>query len=173
MTEIKHTDPGAPKTDELARNAALHALADLIGQESQSGVLMTYASPEQIAAQIAAAHTVTWERDVSPTGVPVRQYVLRGAWEVDPEAPRPDVVMTVKDIRDELPEPEDCVHRGDVVSYDDWHFGHFDDWKVSAVLYKARDPRRSVIKLQRPGWRDEWFVSTLAGEVQVIRRAAP
>lgn len=79
-------DPGAPRTDELARNAAFRALTDLIGRESGEGVLLTYATPAQIAAHLTATHTVTWERDVNAGEVAVRRYVLRGAWEVDPEA---------------------------------------------------------------------------------------
>jgi hypothetical protein len=44
-------------------------------------------SSVRTAAAIVAAHTVTWERTVDEHGQPVRRYVLRGEWEVDPEPP--------------------------------------------------------------------------------------
>jgi hypothetical protein len=64
-------DPDAPRTDELARNAAFNALLEILDERS--------------AHTVADEHTVTWERDVNANGQPVRRYVLRGAWEVDPE----------------------------------------------------------------------------------------
>jgi hypothetical protein len=63
------------KTDELARNAAYNALTEVIGWGA--------------ARNVTKGHTVTWERDVNEHGQPVRAYVLRGAWEVDPEAVQP------------------------------------------------------------------------------------
>jgi hypothetical protein len=71
------------KTDELARNAARNAFRDMLSQRIP-GV-----ESEMIADVLASTHTVTWERDVNEHGQPVRAYVLRGAWEVDPEAVRP------------------------------------------------------------------------------------
>jgi hypothetical protein len=87
MTEIK--DPSGPRTDELARNAALHALADLTENAgpdlNEDGVGSTEENAMRIADHILGAHGVTWERDVNAAGVPVRRYVMRGEWTVDPE----------------------------------------------------------------------------------------
>lgn len=83
------TDPGAPRTDELARNAALHALAGAIQTEGYDAFGMGRdADPERVASGVLDQHTVTWETDVNSAGVPVRRYVLRGAWEVNPTALR-------------------------------------------------------------------------------------
>lgn len=74
-------DPGTPQTDESARYAALHAIAHVIGREDDE------VDDYRIADLILAEHvSATWERDVNSAGVPVRRYVLRGPWEVDPEA---------------------------------------------------------------------------------------
>jgi hypothetical protein len=80
-------DPGAPRTDELARNAALNAITDVLFAAPINQASHAVASLN--AAAVTWDHTVTWERDVNEHGVPVRRYVLRGAWEVDPEAARP------------------------------------------------------------------------------------
>jgi hypothetical protein len=83
------TDPGAPRTDELARNAALHALADAI-RAGSDGVGANgewhFPEPEDLAAGALPdlADSILWETDVNSAGVPVRRYVLRGAWEVNP-----------------------------------------------------------------------------------------
>jgi hypothetical protein len=82
-------DPGAPRTDELARNAALHALTDAIREVGYN----FYGSgpegdPEVVAGRLTSDHTVTWETDVNSAGVPVRRYVMRGEWEVDPNGLR-------------------------------------------------------------------------------------
>ena len=80
------TDPGAPRANELARNAAMHALADL--HREYTGPLGDGSTDaERVAKSIADNHTVTWETDINSAGVPVRRYVLRGAWEVDPNPP--------------------------------------------------------------------------------------
>lgn len=77
------TDPGAPRTDELARNAALHAIADAI---RDLGFSFNAVAP-LVAEHLTTNNTVTWETDVNSAGVPVRRYVLRGAWEVNPNPP--------------------------------------------------------------------------------------
>lgn len=90
------TDPGAPRTDELARNAALHVLSDAIGAEGYSAYAMGQdADPERVASGILDSHTVTWETDINSAGVSVRRYVLRGGWDVDPTAARQPVVATI------------------------------------------------------------------------------
>jgi len=74
-------DPGAPRTDKTARDAALNAIAAHVEQEepeAQGDYCATRLLDDLITS-------VTWERDVNANGVPVRRYVLRGAWEVDPE----------------------------------------------------------------------------------------
>lgn len=78
-TEIR--DPGAPRTDEIARNVALHAIADHIRCEDSD------ADGQYCASRLLddIITSVTWERDVNSAGVPVRRYVLRGEWLVDPE----------------------------------------------------------------------------------------
>jgi hypothetical protein len=83
MTEIK--DPGAPRTDELARNAALHALADTINDGMPHSYDLGYEDFEVAAKAITDTHSVTWERDVNGAGVPVRRYVMWSEWTVDPE----------------------------------------------------------------------------------------
>lgn len=81
MTEIR--DPGTPDNDEIARNVALHAIAEqLDANPYRDG---DYEGAVGTAADVLRKMTVTWERDVNSAGVPVRRYVLRGAWEVDPE----------------------------------------------------------------------------------------
>lgn len=86
MTE---NNPGVPVTDELARNAARNALADIVAASpvdlNEDGVGSTEENAGRIADLIAATHSVRWEHDVNDAGVTVRRYVLRGAWEVDAE----------------------------------------------------------------------------------------
>lgn len=83
------SSPGAPKTDELARNAARNALIIPIGSITDgTGITEDSEVIGAIADTVTRNHTVTWERDVNANEVPVRRYVLRGAWEVDPEAAR-------------------------------------------------------------------------------------
>jgi len=73
-------------TDELARNAARNAIADLL-LSALDGTSFTedYESTSVLADTAVRNHTVTWEREVNEANVPVRRYVLRSAWEVDPE----------------------------------------------------------------------------------------
>lgn len=86
MTE---NNPSAPVTDELARNAARNALADIVGAAAvdltEDGVGNTEENAGRIADEIVATHSTRWEHDVNDAGVTVRRYVLRGAWEVDAE----------------------------------------------------------------------------------------
>jgi hypothetical protein len=77
------------KTDELARNAARNAVRDLLADEDCSRVMPDGDGAERVADWVMSGFTVTWERNVNEHGQPVRRYVLRGAWEVDPEAVRP------------------------------------------------------------------------------------
>lgn len=80
MTE----NPGAPRTDVLAENAALTQLINLLTEDD-----CPLGEPQGAASYLLAAHTVTWERGRNGAGVAVRRYVLRGEWEVDPEAEHP------------------------------------------------------------------------------------
>lgn len=59
--------------DAFAYNAAYNTLLRLIGETAAHAVLDAHPS-------------VRWEREVNGRGVAVRRYVLRGEWEVDPEA---------------------------------------------------------------------------------------
>lgn len=82
------TDPGAPRTDELARNAARNALAEAIRRVGYNFYgAGPEGDPDVVAEHLTNDHTVTWETDVSSAGAPVRRYVLRGAWEVDLNPP--------------------------------------------------------------------------------------
>jgi hypothetical protein len=80
------------KTDELARNAALHAIGDAVSGSLDYATRHAYDYGASVNTQlvtdavIGLAASVTWEREVNEHGQPVRRYVLRGAWEVDPEA---------------------------------------------------------------------------------------
>lgn len=76
------------KTDELARNAARNTLADIANRRIEEDAL-AYNIHRYIADSVVNTHTVTWERVVNEHGKAVRRYVLRGAWEVDPEAVKP------------------------------------------------------------------------------------
>jgi hypothetical protein len=137
--------PGAPRTDELARNAAFHALEDLLNTDS--------GHPHSYAAYIVAdAHAVTWEHDVNAAGVAVRRYVLRGAWEVDPEPPC------------HLP------RKGDIVGYDDEEFGD-GEWEVRAVPFSARTEPDSVLFLARPDWARSKYINVTARQVEILRRS--
>jgi len=77
-------NPGVPQTDELARNAAYNTIrlahVDATGPHGDGQT-----DCERMARYMVDEHTVTWERDINSAGVAVRRYVLRGAWEVDPE----------------------------------------------------------------------------------------
>ena len=53
MTEIQ--DPGAPRTDPMAENAARNALTEVIGG----------GGAKHIAASVLSCHVATWERDVN------------------------------------------------------------------------------------------------------------
>lgn len=91
-------DPGAPRTDELARNAALHDIANHIeGEDSEADG--QYCANRLLDDMVAS---VTWETDVSSAGVPVRRYVLRGGWEVDPLGPRTVPTEPKPNVLDEL-----------------------------------------------------------------------
>jgi hypothetical protein len=93
MTEIQ--DPGVPRTDPMAENAARNALTEVIGG----------AGGKYIAASVLSCHVATWERDVNSAGVPVRRYVLRSEWLVDPDAITelifPGDTVTYRDRRDD------------------------------------------------------------------------
>jgi hypothetical protein len=147
MTETK--DPGAPRTDELARNVALHALADAIGAAGYAAYEMgADADPERVANDILGTHTVTWERDINSAGVPVRRYVMRGEWTVDPEPPayQPQV--------------------GDIVLWEDDE----DEWEVRGIPYSASLNGYMLVLIARPDWARGQFMSTTASRLKIVRR---
>lgn len=74
-------DPGAPESDELARNAARNGIRDMLDGGGGDGVSAGRAGP--VADHLARYHSVTFERDVNSAGVPVRRYAMRGEWVVD------------------------------------------------------------------------------------------
>lgn len=91
------TGPGAPRTDEMARNAALHNLTNQAEMFVDRHAALGSGGAQHVADWILQGHTVTWETDVNANGVPVRRYVMRGEWEVD------SVALT------DLPRPGDLV----------------------------------------------------------------
>jgi hypothetical protein len=139
------------KTDELARNAAYNAIrlehVDATGPHGDG-----LRDCERMARYVVDSHTVTWERDANENGVPVRRYVLRGAWEVDPE---PRAVR---------------IQKGDVVRYDDIEFGPHDDWIVTSVPFKTLEPGLSIVLVRRPEWINDEYVNTSERMVTLIRR---
>jgi len=145
---------------------ALHALTDLISPEGRGS--WTDAGPAQIAAQVTNNHTVTWERDVNANGVPVRRYVLRGMWQVDPEAPRPEAAMTVKDVRDHLP-----IRKDDIVRYRDGRdYGR--RWTVASLIptRDVLDNRSiSIVALAPDQVVEHQFARP--EDLEVVRRAEP
>lgn len=135
MTEkIEHTD-------RLAENAAQNALEDLMRPT--------------VARAIVGAHTVTWERGVSAAGVPVRRYVLRGGWEVDPQ-PMP---------------AERPIGRGDVVCFTDRRDGGR-EWSVGETRVTTAGGLRTIVSMTAPG-QDEVAEQAYAraDELSVVRRA--
>lgn len=76
-------NPGAPRTDPLAENQANNAVADVFRSELDDDTAY------RLAKTLTRTHPTTWERDRNGAGVAVRRYVLRGEWEVDPEAEHP------------------------------------------------------------------------------------
>lgn len=135
------------ENDEIARNVALHRLADQI-REVGNGDLMRYAD------QILRSYGVTWEREVNANGVAVRRPVLRGEWEADPEP------------------PVHAVRLGDRVHYVDEEHGEHDNWVVMSVPVAGRDSGMSIVLLRRPEWGAEKFVSTTARFVRITSRPA-
>lgn len=106
------------KTDPLAENHARNALADMLYHSnvdlSEDGCGDPEDNADHLAGLVTDAHVVTWERQVNidpghgPTrGTPgdpnvyVRRYVLRGAWEVDPEGERyfDEIERQLKEVR--------------------------------------------------------------------------
>ena len=70
MTEKDQNDP-------MAAERARSAFAALEGDAANR--------MRGLAAAYADTHVITWEQAVNTAGVPVRRYVARSAWEVDPE----------------------------------------------------------------------------------------
>lgn len=140
-------NPGAPETDHLARAAARNTLTDCGLGEGTAAL-----------GEILAAHSFTWETDINANGVPVRRYVMRGEWEVDPTPPAP-VVAT-----------------GDVVTYGEevtTVYGIYragTEWIVSAVPYKALDPGQSIIYLRQENWAPGSYINTTAKCVRIVSR---
>lgn len=155
MTEIK--DPGAPRTDELARNAALHALDDAVriaADRVTEWPRQTATVGTEAASAILDSHTVTWERDVNANGVAVRRYVLRGAWEVVPES---------------QPTP---IGHGDTVRYRDRRDGGR-EWYVHGT--PIRDVLDNHMVSMTSAGEDDVAEHRYAraGELEVVRRAEP
>jgi hypothetical protein len=120
-------------TDEIARNVAYNRLLDILDERS--------------AHTVADTHTVTFERTVNEHGQPVRRYVLRGAWEVDPNP------------------PTHMARQGDIVRFRDRERGE-GEWTVAGAPYTAASEGYQILALSRGGVRD---YTTLA-EVEIVRR---
>ena len=75
--------------DTMANEAARTAVVALIYDEANRTTDWRH-DAETIAVdagrQFASEHAVTWEHAVNEHGVPVRRYVARSGWEVDPVA---------------------------------------------------------------------------------------
>lgn len=160
-------NPGTPKTDELARNAAIRALFDRFTSDWETGAENATA----VADVVTSTHSVTWERDVNANGVPVRRYVMLGEWEVDPEAaaqkraePAP---VRVGDVAT-APSLTDYA-RGDVVRYADRRDGGR-EWTVCGPTKPAN--LAQYLKLTSPG--DGEFAETVllvpTNQVELVRR---
>lgn len=151
-------NPGAPATDELARNAAINAIScELLN----SGVSTNPGLTDRIGYALAAMHAITWETDINANGVPVRRYVLRGEWEVDPTPPA------------YIPEKGDVVRLlGDEpVMTNDGEFPADAEWIISAVPFTvSHDPDYTLILLRQPSWAEGKYINATAGTVEILRR---
>lgn len=163
MTEIEIQIPGAPFTDPLAANTAMHALADVLDDNPfHDG---DRDSAEQTAAALTWHHAVTFEHDINSNGVPVRRYVLHGRWSVDPQPP---------------------VHlprKGDVVAFPEHLDGAIEtinyglivpgqEWIVQAVPYANRKEGFALLQLALAAWPKGVYISESSRNVQIMRRPA-
>lgn len=73
------------QNDPLAAEWARAAIIEMVLGEDGRTVGPTVAGI--ISSAFADDHLIAWERSVNSAGVPVRRYVARSAWEVDPAAP--------------------------------------------------------------------------------------
>jgi len=64
-------------TDQLANNAAGHAITDILDRAGDGIDL----DSDVVGRLVADAHEVTWEQRDG-----LRRLVLRGTWEIDPAA---------------------------------------------------------------------------------------
>lgn len=171
MAETSKDPCWAPRTDEMARGAAYRQIEELIRQADDlcnAEPRLTIGVVGEAASAVVSEHVVTWERDVNANGVPVRRYVLRGMWQVDPEAPRPDAVMTIKDARNEL-----TFRTGDTVRYRDGR-DHGRRWTVGEVFGLGSAYPDLGVSMTAPDPEDvAEHVYAKASELEVIRRAEP
>ena len=72
------------EVDHIAWNLARNGIRDMLDGGAGDDASAGRAGP--VADHLTRYHDVSMERDVNDGGVPVRRYVLRGPWEVDPEA---------------------------------------------------------------------------------------
>lgn len=156
MTEIK--DPGAPRTDALAENQALSTVTEtLLSTLDGTSFTEDEESASFIAAAVVRNHTVTWETDINSEGVPVRRYVLRGTWEVDPDSA-------------ELPRVGDTVryragYDQEIQTIDHGTVPEGSDWIVFSVLGMG------IALLGMPGWPKEHYINTGVGRLEIVKRA--
>jgi hypothetical protein len=71
-------NPGAPATDQEAAAKLAWDLNNLLPRKTRGDI-------EHLRSELFTS--ITWETDINANGVPVRRYVLRGEWEVDPQPP--------------------------------------------------------------------------------------
>lgn len=153
MTEIK--------TDELARNAARNAIARHIEEmepEAEGGYLA-----DRLLNDIIT--TVTWETGVNAAGVPVRRYVLRGEWEVDPAPPvhfprKGDVVAF-------LPE-----HDEDVATSGLGVVPAGSEWVVRSVPVINRTRQYALLFITQPEWPQGSYITATSKTVRIVRRTS-
>ncbi len=154
MTEIQN--------DALAANAARNAIRDMILHSDGTGSDAVGTTAEVVADQMVLDHAVTWETDVNAAGIPVRRYVLRGEWEVDPAPPvhlprKGDVVM----FREE----------GDtgIVTRNHGVVPAGSAWVVQEVSYALS---YALLLLAQPEWPEGTHISATAAMVRIVRRAS-
>ena len=129
-------NPKGPVSDLSAWGIARRRLVELLGSLGRADTILD-------------RHDANWETDINANGVPVRRYVLRGEWEVDPQPPA------------YVPLP------GDVVRFADRRDGRR-EWTVSPPITPLRAGRVSLISPGADETQEHQYAE--AGELEIVRR---